>query len=246
MSDKGNDLDRMLTDLGIATDEGSQPGGTMPEAMDMDAAMMAANVVPEDADSLDRTEAFLVGLLLNLDPTYTVEVFEVSDTEVHADISGGDPGRLIGKAGRTLSALEQIVNAVVNKAGDDAIRVNIDVGGYKRRRDERITKQTRSVADEVRKHGEPIELEPMTAAERRVAHMAIADDPDVRSESAGEGRERRVVIHPAYDDPSDEQDAWDDEDVWNAEDARDAEGDEGVDEVGGAQGDTSVAGSERS
>lgn len=173
--------------------------------------MVAANVVSDDADPLDRTEAFLVGLLLNIDPTYAVEVHEVTETEILAEITGGDAGRLIGKGGRTLSALEQIINAVVNRAGDDPIRVNVDVGGYKRRRDERLIRTARSIADQVRKLGEPVDMEPMTAAERRVVHMAVADDPDVRSESAGEGRDRRVVIHPAYDEPLGDDD-WVDED----------------------------------
>ena len=237
MQGDGNDLDRMLTDLGIDTNEETASSGTLPEEMDMEAAMVAANVVPEDADPLERTEAFLVGLLLNIDPTYAVEVHDVNDTEILAEISGGDAGRLIGKGGRTLSALEQIVNAVVNRAGDEPIRVNVDVGGYKRRRDERLTKTARSVADQVRKLGEPVDMEPMTAAERRVVHMAVADDPDVRSESAGEGRDRRVVIHPAYDEPVADGDDWDDEEEngWGDDEGSwgdDAEaGDEASDEA---------------
>gem|GEM_PF-542839 len=210
MDDKGNDLDQMLSNLGIGTDEEAQQGGVMPDDIDMDAAMVSVNVISDDAPAQERAEAFLVGLLLNIDPTYVVDVYEVTETELLAEVSGGDAGRLIGKGGRTLAALEQIVNAVVNRAGEEPIRINVDVGGYKRRRDERLTKQARAAADQVRKLGEPVELEPMSAAERRIIHMAVADDPDIRSESAGEGRDRRVVLHLAHEGAGGSDDDWDD------------------------------------
>lgn len=191
----GNDLDRTLQDLGIGMDEGAA-APQMPEDLGFGAPLPGQGVLSSEGDARDRAESFLVNLLLNIDPAYAVEVYETDDDEVSAEIYGGDAGRLIGKNGRTLGALEQIANAVVNKVEDESVRVNIDVGGYKRRRDERLRGTARKAADQVRTRGEPVELEPMTAAERRVVHMAVADDPDIVSESTGEGRERRVVIKP--------------------------------------------------
>jgi spoIIIJ-associated protein len=193
--DKGKDLDQTLQDLGIGTDAGGVP----PEAeedLGFDVPLPGQGVLSDEGDPRDRAESFLVNLLLNIDPAYAVEVYDVGDGEVSAEIYGGDAGRLIGKNGRTLAALEQIANAVVNKIEDDPVRVNIDVGGYKRRRDERLRGTAQKAADQVRTRGEPVELEPMTAAERRIVHMAVADDPDIMSESTGEGRERRVVLLP--------------------------------------------------
>jgi spoIIIJ-associated protein len=157
-------------------------------------------VVPDDLAPDQRAETFLVQLLLYLDPTYAVDVTIDHDGSVHADVHGGDAGRLIGKGGRTLAALEFLTNAVVNKVeGELPVRVNVDVGGYKRRRDERLRVVAQRAAARVRKSGMPVELEPMSAAERRVVHMALADDPAVESESTGEGRDRRVVVYPAGD-----------------------------------------------
>ncbi|CAN5850913.1 hypothetical protein BH23DEI1_BH23DEI1_04480 [soil metagenome] len=153
-------------------------------------------VIPDDLPPAERTESFLVNVLLNLDPTYAVEVERVGD-EIHAEIFGGDSGRVIGKGGRTLAALEFLANAVVNRSEAESLRVVIDVGGYKRRRDDRLRGSALKAAERVRKSGESVELEPMSAAERRVVHMAIAEEPDVVSESAGEGRARRVVVKPA-------------------------------------------------
>jgi spoIIIJ-associated protein len=166
---------------------------------DMEAAlapMAAGGVIPDDLPAVDRAESFLVNLLLNLDPSYAVEITHADDEQIQAEIYGGDSGRIIGKGGRTLSALEFLTNAVVNRGDGDGVRVIVDVGGYKRRRDERLRQTALKAAARVKKTGYAVEMEPMTAAERRVIHMAVADDPMVVSESAGEGRARRVVLKP--------------------------------------------------
>ncbi len=173
------------------------------DEIDFERALAGAGlggVVPEDLAPDQRAETFLVQLLLYLDPTYVVEVTVDHDGSVHADVHGGDAGRLIGKGGRTLAALEYLANAVVNKVeGEAPVRVNLDVGGYKRRRDERLRQVAQRAAARVQRSGMPVELEPMSAAERRIVHMAVADDPTVESESTGEGRDRRVVVYPAGD-----------------------------------------------
>jgi spoIIIJ-associated protein len=161
------------------------------------AGMGVGAVVPDDLRPHERAETFLVQLLLYLDPTYAVEADLDDEGGVRVDIHGGDPGRLIGKGGRTLAALEFLTNAVVNKAEDDQpVRVSVDVGGYKKRRDERLRQVAQRAAARARKTGMPVELDPMSAAERRIVHVELADDTTVESESTGEGRDRRVVIYP--------------------------------------------------
>ena len=151
---------------------------------------------PVSGDHAERCESFLVSLLLTLDPSYVPDVREVEDG-LHVDIQGGDPGKIIGRNGRTLVALEYLINAVVNK--DETaphVRVSVDVGGYKKRRDERLRVVALKAAARVRKTGFAVELEAMSAAERRVIHMALADNTEVESESSGEGKNRRVVVKP--------------------------------------------------
>jgi spoIIIJ-associated protein len=169
------------------------------DAIDMEAALAPGGVygiISDDLSPAERTETFLVNVLLNLDPTYAVEVERDGD-EIHAEVYGGDSGRIIGKGGRTLAALEFLTNAVVNRTEAESLRVVIDVGGYKRRRDDRLRQTALKAVARVRKSGYAVELEPMSAAERRVVHMAIADEVEVVSESTGEGRARRVVVKPA-------------------------------------------------
>src|SRR5690606_2177780 len=165
-----------------------------PESFDVEAYDLGGVV---QGDPEQRAEAFLVNLLLNIDPAYAVEVEEVNDDEIFIEVYGGDPGKIIGRAGRTLAALEYLTNAVVNRDDAAGVRVNVDVGGYKRRRDARLRETALNAAARVRKGGHAVELDPMSAAERRIVHMALADEPDVFTESSGDGSDRRGVVKAA-------------------------------------------------
>ena len=195
MSD--SDLDKYLEGIGIDVD-GEEPGEAQVVIIDaVEEFEQTLDVGPiVQGDPFERAESFLVNLLLNIDPAYAVELEQVTDDEIEAEVYGGDPGKLIGRNGRTLAALEYLTNAVVNREEGGRVRVNVDVGGYKRRRDERLRKEAMQAAARVRKSGLAVELEPMSAAERRVVHRALADEPGVHTESRGEGGDRRVVVKP--------------------------------------------------
>ena len=196
--DKNNDLDTYLDNLGINIGEEESATPELPESAPLQ-PFVAPLVI--EGDAAERCESFLVHLLLNIDPGYAVEVRRADEDEVTIDITGGDPGKIIGRGGRTLAALEYLTNAVINRdetrdKSEGNVRVNIDIGGYKARRDDRLRGEARKAAARVRKTGFAVELDPMNAGERRVIHMTLADDPSVRSESSGEGRDRRVVVKP--------------------------------------------------
>lgn len=210
-----NELDKYLSNLGIDT-EGEDSPASAPRLEETRSAPMTqsepAGVVEAERGEVrhvalqapvaggdspaERCEAFLVGVLLTLGPAYAAEVREV-EGGLQADIYGGDAGKIIGRGGRTLAALEYLTNAVVNK--DERaphVRVSLDIGGYKERRDERLRGVALKAAARARKTGFAVELEPMSAAERRVIHMALAEHDAVESESFGEGKNRRVVVKP--------------------------------------------------
>lgn len=193
---EGSDLDKYLEGIGINVDEENADGMLPDDVEEFGEADYSVGPIAQ-GDPVERAESFLVNLLLNFDPTYAVEVDQISDTEVHAEIFGGDPGKIIGRGGRTLAALEYVTNAVVNREDGAGVRVNVDVGGYKRRRDERLRESAFAAAARVRKSGHAVEMDPMSAGERRVVHMALADEPDVTTESTGEGPDRRVVVKPS-------------------------------------------------
>ena len=191
-----DELGKHLEDLGIDLGPGDdvfEP--SVPEASGLEPSLPVPGVV--SGDPKQRCESFLVNLLLHIDPSFAVEVYEENRRELSAEVIGGSAGQLIGKNGKTLYALEHITNAVVNSDAEaPRIHVDVDVAGYKRRRDDRLRELATKTAERVRKSGRPVELEPMTAAERRVIHIELARDRSVLSESTGAGSNRRVVVKP--------------------------------------------------
>jgi spoIIIJ-associated protein len=199
-----NDLEKYLEGIGIEVNDeakrqdGPTLGNEEVESLNEEAESLlqdpGAVRIDTEGDVAERCESFLVNLLLNFDPAYAVELHRTDEDEIAVEIFGGDPGKIIGRGGRTLTALEYIANAVLNRGGEQKARINIDVGGYKVRRDERLRNTARKAAGRVRDTGQPLALEVMTASERRIVHMTLADDPSIVTESEGEGRERRVVL----------------------------------------------------
>ncbi|MCY3646873.1 MAG: Jag N-terminal domain-containing protein [Chloroflexi bacterium] len=110
------------------------------------------------------------------------------------DISGDDLGMLIGRRGESLMAFQYVVNLVMTRRFPGRGSVTIDVEQYRRRREDQVVSLAERMAERVRDIGEPITLEPMSAAERRLVHLALVDDPEVETNSVGEGDSRKVVI----------------------------------------------------
>ena len=121
----------------------------------------------------------------------------VSEDPLAYNIVGDeDFGRLIGRQGETLRAFGYLVNLMLGRRLGRPCRVIVDVNGYRQRRADQLAELAETLADEVRATQEPITLDAMPANERRLVHVALADDEDVRTYSIGEGDERRVVISP--------------------------------------------------
>lgn len=143
----------------------------------------------------ERLERFLDEVCAAIDLDVRVSVKEGGEY-LQADISGREAGILIGHHGQTLDALQYLSNLVAGKAGDDGPRVVLDVEDYRKRREETLIRLATRLADRVRRSGEPMALEPMSAHERRVIHLALQDSPSVATSSEGEEPFRRVVIQP--------------------------------------------------
>jgi len=112
------------------------------------------------------------------------------------DVTGDDLGILIGRRGQTLASLQYVVRLILAHQTQARVPIVIDVEGYKQRRYEALRALAQRMAEQVKTRGRPFTLEPMLAYERRIIHLALADDPDVTTESVGEGETRKVVIMP--------------------------------------------------
>lgn len=112
------------------------------------------------------------------------------------DIRGADLGALIGWRGDTLRALQLLLNNMVRREMPESEPVVLDIERYRARREDSVSELALRVADRAKQNQERIGLEPMQPFERRAVHTALAADPEVTTESEGEGPDRRVVISP--------------------------------------------------
>jgi spoIIIJ-associated protein len=122
------------------------------------------------------------------------------DDSVVASFSGGDLGLLIGRRGATIDAVQYLVNAIVfRRFGEDGKHVVVDAARYRKRRRATLEALAAQVASRVRSTGERVELEPMSAPERKIVHLRLQDEPGVETESEGAEPHRFVVVLPASD-----------------------------------------------
>ncbi|OGO43549.1 MAG: hypothetical protein A2Z05_05245 [Chloroflexi bacterium RBG_16_60_22] len=161
--------------------------------------------IPEQQREIFETAREILERLLEMmDLPATValcEEFTVLDDEGNAasiglNIEGEDLGILIGRRGQTMSSLQYLLRLMLARKMETRIPIVVDVEGYKQRRCEGLRLLANRLAEQVRTRKTPFTMEPMTAFERRVVHLALADHPDVYTESTGLGEARKVVIAP--------------------------------------------------
>ncbi len=121
-----------------------------------------------------------------------------SDAErIELDVTGEDSGRVIGKKGATLDALQFLINKMVNRFPEARRHVIVDSGDYRERHDDGLVSMAKRQADRAITEGKVVTLQPMNARDRRVVHMSLAKFEGVSTMSQGEGMRRRIQIIPA-------------------------------------------------
>lgn len=157
----------------------------------------------------DVVEDFLQSVLRNfkLEDVNHVTVKE-EDGRILADIDGDDCGILIGRKGETLHSLQYITSLVANKTGKARMRVTLDIGGYKAKRENSVASLALRTAQRAVRTQQAYELTPMSAAERRVVHETLQGFKGVTTYSEGDEPNRYVVIDLVFDDEE-----FEDEDI---------------------------------
>jgi spoIIIJ-associated protein len=111
------------------------------------------------------------------------------------EVQTEDSGRLIGRQGQTLSDLQYITNRLLFQQDPSAPKVMVDVGGYRERAREALVAKAKEAAEKVRRWGDVVELEPLSAFDRRIIHQALKDDPSVETHSVEvEGTEKKAIL----------------------------------------------------
>jgi spoIIIJ-associated protein len=140
------------------------------------------------------SKATLEKLLQLLGFPATVEEHSLEEG-ILLDVKTDDPGRLIGRQGQTLSDLQYITNRLLFQQDQNAPKVMVDVGGYRTQAREALVKKAKDAADKVRRWGDVVELEPLSAFDRRIVHQALKDDPDIETHSVEvEGTDKKAIL----------------------------------------------------
>ncbi len=139
-------------------------------------------------------KATLQQMLDLLGITSTVEEHHMEDG-ILLDVKTEDSGRLIGRQGQTLSDLQYITNRLLFQQDPASPKVMVDVSGYRAQAREALVKKAKEAAEKVRRWGDVVELEPLSAFDRRIIHQALKDDPGIETHSVEvEGTEKKAIL----------------------------------------------------
>jgi spoIIIJ-associated protein len=144
---------------------------------------------------LPVAQELLEQLLVKMKEPAAVSVTQDED-RINLRIEAGDAGLLIGKQGQTLDALQYLVTKMLAKKSRHKVRIAIDVEAYRSRHDEALTHLALKYGDKVKRIGKSVTLNPMNPYDRRIVHLALQGDKDLKTVSRGEGLYKKVVISP--------------------------------------------------
>lgn len=148
----------------------------------------------EQNATAEEAKKFLAGVFKGMGLDVTMEKM-TNEERILLNLRGRGLGILIGKHGQTLNALQYLTNLAAGRLYHHRYFVMLDVENYRSRREQTLTALARRLAEKAKRTGQPVELEPMEPGERRIIHLALQHDPDVATDSEGEGSYRHVVIH---------------------------------------------------
>jgi len=184
---------------------GAQPAGGAAPAAHVDEA---ADEGGDDADEYVEDEAEIAAqaldhmlAIMGIEADVSIRDAETPGdglglVKAVLDIEGDDLGLLIGRRGETLGSLQYLLNLMMMRRFGERMMFTVDVEGYRRRRERHLNSLAKRSADQVRRTRRPVTLDPMPANERRIIHLALAEDRYVSTGSVGEGEDRKVCISP--------------------------------------------------
>jgi spoIIIJ-associated protein len=170
-------------------------------------ATVAAEVAVAPAEPRDESplaaevRELMERIVYAIGVTGRVEIDEDEET-VTASVTGPDLGMLIGRHGQTIDAVQYLLNAILYRRGDDERKdVVVDAAGYRARRRATLESIAARSAERALRSGDSIELESMTAVDRKVVHLTLKELDGVETSSEGTEPNRYVVVHPAAEPP---------------------------------------------
>ncbi len=146
-------------------------------------------------EAVEIAKELIAGLLERIGVKAEVEGF-LAEEDLHLEIKGDQEGILIGRHGRTLESLQVLINRMVNKRLGTPVRIVLDIDDYRKRKAESLKKMAIRIGEKVKSKDHPLTIGPFNAHDRRLIHIALKEDPSLRTESLGEGKLKKITIIP--------------------------------------------------
>jgi spoIIIJ-associated protein len=150
---------------------------------------------PKGEASMKLAQEALTRIISLISPNTTVSAERRGD-DILLNLKGNNPGILIGSQGKTLEAMEFIINKAVNRVSEKKIRVIVDTENYRKRREESLKRLALAMGEKAKKTGKSVITNPMNPHERRIVHLALKGDPGIQTKSKGEGLYKKILIIP--------------------------------------------------
>jgi spoIIIJ-associated protein len=146
-------------------------------------------------EGVEVAKELITGLLEKMEVHTVLEGF-LREGDVYLEVKGDEKGILIGKHGRTLDAVQFLINRMVNKRLKEPSRVVLDVNDYRKRRAEHLKMMALQLGERAKVRGHSLTIGPFSAHDRRIIHITLKEDPFLRTDSLGEGEMKRIKIIP--------------------------------------------------
>ena len=143
----------------------------------------------------ERGKEILTEILRHVDLPTVIDA-ELREDQIFLNIISNGTGLLIGKRGKTLGALQHLVTKILHREVGENVMVIVDTENYRSKREISLTELAQQLSEKVKKSHRSLTTGPMNAQDRRIIHLALKEDLEVRTKSKGEGNLRRVVIYP--------------------------------------------------
>ena len=147
-------------------------------------------------EGIEIAKQLMMGLLERIGVKIEVEGF-LKEGDLYLEVKGDREGILIGRHGRTLDSLQMLINRMINKQLKRPVRVVLDIDDYRKRRVDTLTKMAVRLGEKAKRTGHSMKIGPFNAHDRRIIHIALQEDPSLKTESFGDGEIKKITIIPA-------------------------------------------------
>jgi len=151
----------------------------------------------DNEDVGDKVRDLLNGLLEKMGIDGNIQDIKEGESKVYVELESSSSGLIIGKKGKTLEALQFMINLMINNTTGSDKKIILDIESYREKREKTLRKMSRDLAHKVIRSGKPLVLEPMNPFERRLIHLTLQNDRRVTTKSEGQGIYRKIKISPS-------------------------------------------------